>query len=114
MLILQCILGFHIQIIDLTNAFSQEDIWSGEPVFIELSRDFRSDEGQCDVFFFFEAASLWYENLRNGLLDHGFLMSKVDPYLFIYKTVICVVYVDDCLFWVRSQYEIINLMKSFK
>ena len=30
------------------------------------------------------------------------------------KTVICVVYVDDFLFWARSQYEIDNLMKSFK
>ena len=30
------------------------------------------------------------------------------------KTVICVVYVDDCLFSSRSQYEIDNVMKYFK
>ena len=30
------------------------------------------------------------------------------------KTVICVVYVDDFFFWVSSQYEIDNEMKSFK
>ena len=30
------------------------------------------------------------------------------------KTVICVVYVDGCLFWARSQSEIYNVMKSFK
>ena len=30
------------------------------------------------------------------------------------KTVICVVYVDDCLFWARSQSDIDNVMKSFK
>ena len=30
------------------------------------------------------------------------------------KTVICVVYVDDCLFWTRSKSEIDNVMKSFK
>ena len=30
------------------------------------------------------------------------------------KTVICVVYVDDCLFWACSQYDIKNVMKSFK
>ena len=41
-------------------------------------------------------------------------MSKVDPCLFMSKTVICVVYVDDCLFWARSQSEINNVMKSFK
>ena len=30
------------------------------------------------------------------------------------KTVISVVYVDDCLFWACSQSEIDNVMKSFK
>ena len=42
------------------------------------------------------------------------MMSKVDPCLFVSKTVICVVYVDNCLFWERSQYEIGNVMKYFK
>ena len=42
------------------------------------------------------------------------MMSKVDPCLFMSKAVICVVYVDDCLFWARSQSEIDNVMKSFK
>ena len=41
------------------------------------------------------------------------MTSKVDPCLFIYKTMICLVYVDDCLFWARSQSEIGNVMKSF-
>ena len=34
--------------------------------------------------------------------------------MFMYKTVICVVYVDDCMFWSDSQYDIDNVMKSFK
>ena len=42
------------------------------------------------------------------------MMIKVDPCLFMSKTVICVVYVDDYLFWARSQSEIDNVMKSFK
>ena len=42
------------------------------------------------------------------------MMGKVDPCLFMSKTVICVVYVDACLFWARSQYEIDNVMKYFK
>ena len=46
MLIFQCILGFQSQSIDLKNAFSQADIPSGEPVLIELPRDFKSDGGQ--------------------------------------------------------------------
>ena len=43
----------------------------------------------------------------------GFVMSKVDPCLFMSKTVICVVSVDDCLFWAGSKSEIDNVMKSF-
>ena len=42
------------------------------------------------------------------------MMRKVDPCLFMSQTVICVVYVDDCLFWARSQSDIDNVMKSFK
>ena len=42
------------------------------------------------------------------------MMRKMDPCLFMYKTVMCVVYVDDFLFWARSQYAIDNLLKSFK
>ena len=42
------------------------------------------------------------------------MMSKVDPCLFMSKTVICVVYVDYCLFWSGSQSEIDNVMKYFK
>ena len=48
-LILHCILGFQIQSIDFTKLFSQVDIPSREPLFIELPRDFNSDGGQGDV-----------------------------------------------------------------
>ena len=69
--------------------------------------NFKSDGGQHDVVIKLkkslygkaEAARLWYEKLRNGLLERGFVMRKVDPCLFMSKTVICVIYVDDCLFW---------------
>ena len=49
MLILQCIIGLKSQSIDFTNAFSQADIPSGDPVFIELPRYFKSNGGKCDV-----------------------------------------------------------------
>ena len=47
--IFQCILGFQSQIIYFANAFYQEDIPSGEPVFIKLPRDYNIDGVQCDV-----------------------------------------------------------------
>ena len=42
------------------------------------------------------------------------MMNKLDPCLFIYKTVMCVVYVYDFPFWERSQSDIDNVMNSFK
>ena len=122
MLILKCILGLQSQSIDFANAFDQADIPSRDPVFIELPRYFKSDGGQDDVFLRLkkslysqaEASRLCYEKFRNGFIDCGFVMSKVDPCLFMSKTVICVVYVDDCLFWAFSKSEIDNVMKSFK
>ena len=63
------------QSIDFTNAFAQADISSGEPVFIELPRNFKNDGGQHDVVLKLnkslygqaEAARPWYEKLRNSL-----------------------------------------------
>ena len=34
---------------DFRNYFAREYIPSGEPVLVELPRDFKSDIGQCDV-----------------------------------------------------------------
>ena len=74
---------------------------------MSLPGNFKSDGGQHDVVLKLkkslygqtEAARIWYEKLRNGLLERSFVMSKVDLCLFMSKTVICVVYVNDCLFW---------------
>ena len=122
MFILQCILGFQSQIIDFNNAFAQADIPSGEPVFVELPKYFKSDGGQDDVVIRLkkiiygqaEAARLWYEKLKNGLLKRDFVMNKVDLCMFMSKTAISVVYVDDLLFWESSQSKIDNAMKYFK
>ena len=102
MLIFQCIPGLQSQSIDFKNDFAQAYIPSGEPVFIELPRDFKSDGGQGDVFIILkkilygqsEAARLWYEKLRNSLLELNFVMRNVDTCLFMSETVICMVYAD--------------------
>ena len=47
------------------------------------------------------------------MLERSFVMSKVDPCIFMSKTLICVVYVDDFLFRERSQSYIDNVMKYF-
>ena len=54
------------------------------------------------------------KSLQNGILYCSFVAIKLDSCLFMSKTMTCVVYVDDLLFWERSQYDIDNIMKSFK
>ena len=41
-------------------------------------------------------------------------MSKVDPCLFLLKDIVCICYVDDCLFVAYKQEELDELLKSFK
>ena len=50
MLILQCILGFQSQIIDFKNSFAHANIPNGEPFFIELPRDLKSDKRNMMFF----------------------------------------------------------------
>ena len=86
-MIFQYIINLKSQSIDFTNYFAQVDIPSGGPVFIELPRDLKSDGGHHDVVLKLnkilygqaKAARLWYEKFLNGLLERGFVMSKVDP-----------------------------------
>ena len=74
MLILRCIVSLQSQIIYFTNAFAQADIISGDPVFIEIPRDFMSDGGQWGVVIGLnkilygqaEHSCIWYENLKNS------------------------------------------------
>ena len=69
--IMHCIIGFQSQSIDFTNSFYRDDIPIGDPVLIELTRDFKSYGGQWDVVLILnkilygqaESARLWYENL---------------------------------------------------
>ena len=44
----------------------------------------------------------FYPRIKNGLEQHGFQQSKMYPCLFYNKTVICLVYVDDYLFFAHD------------
>ena len=70
-LVIQCIIGLQSQSIGFTNDFYQADIPTGEPVFIEILKDFSSTVGYCDIFIRLnkilygqsKATWLWYEKL---------------------------------------------------
>ena len=89
------------------NTFAWADIPIGEHALIEIPSYFKSEEGgQFDVvkilnnilYVQVKYAHLWYEKFLNFLLDNNSVGRKVDPYLIIRNTVICVLCVYGCTF----------------
>eukprot|EP00957_Ditylum_brightwellii_P087635 6672167-Ditylum_brightwellii.AAC.1 len=48
------------------------------------------------------APRMWYDKLRAALEAKGFTACKADLSLFISKKVVCIIYVDDCLWFARD------------
>ena len=121
MLIMSCLLNLTTSSVDFSNAFAQADIPQSQTVYIEPPQGFTSENGDDIVLKLnkslygqAESPRLWYEKLKKGLKDRGFVMSKVDPCLFISKDIVCICYVDDCLFFAHKQEKLDELLKSFK
>ena len=55
-----------------------------------------------------------YYQLQNGLLDNGFVVRKVYTWFFVSKNVICVEYVDECIFFICSKFYIYKVLNYFK
>ena len=120
MLVLTCILDLKTQATDFSNAFAQATL--EKPVYLRPPARFRRDSWGSDpilklnksLYGQAEAPRLWYEKLSAGLTDRGFTASVVDPCLFISSKVICISYVDDCLWFYRNQKDMDDLLESFR
>ena len=49
---------------------------------------------------------VWFNHLKAGVEKRSFKASASDPCLFLHQDVICLVYVDDCLFFAHDQMKI--------
>jgi hypothetical protein len=95
-------LGLTTKQVDYTNAFVQADIHD-EEVYVSMPRGF-SLEGKVmklkkSLYGLRESPKNFFEHLKSKLIDNGFEQSSEDPCLFKSEKVICLVYVDDCLFF---------------
>ena len=61
-----------------------------------------------------ESPSNFFNFLKKNLEKSGFKQSSNDPCLFISPTVICLVYVDDCLFFSKSQKHIDESIEAIR
>ena len=121
MLILTLLRKLKCTQVDYVNAFAQSPLAS--PVYIEAPKGFHHDT-DSDVDFVLkltkslyglvQAPKLFYEHLKKNLLSRGFRPSPFDPCLFLNDKVICLVYVDDCLFFSPHQDNINKVITSLQ
>ena len=56
----------------------------------------------------------FFLHLKKGLEERGFTQSKFDPCLFLNNKVICLVYVDDCLFFGKETKDINKIIQDLQ
>ena len=119
MLVMTCILSLQTQATDFSNAFAQAEL--PEPVYILPPAKYHCPEWGQDpilklnksLYGQAEAPRLWYEKLKAGLEARGFTACIVDPCLFLSPKIICVQYVDDCLWFYRNKDDLDALLQTF-
>jgi len=67
-----------------------------------------------NVYGLKQAGNNWFVELRGSLLALGFAQSAHDPCLFIRKDCLVIVYVDDCLFFAKTDTILDTLIEQLK
>ena len=104
---------------DYTLAFVQAKLDGKDPpIFIEMPRMFEKPghvlKLKRSLYGMRQSPLNFYLHLKNGLEQRGFKQSKIDPCLFYSGKVICLIYVDDCLFFAKNSSEIDSIIKDLK
>ena len=95
--------GWATRQVDYTNAFAQANL--NEEVYLECPKMF-APKSRANVvlklvkslYGLRQAPRTFFEKLRDGLLERGYVQSQNDPCLFMKNGILCVVYVDDTIF----------------
>ena len=107
--------------VDYVNAFAQGDL--EEEVYLEIPKGFRADSDDGEEYVLKLKKSLYgmvqsprnfFNKLSSALHARGFRSSKIDPCLFIHEDMICLVYVDDCIFFARDVSKIEAMIEDLK
>jgi hypothetical protein len=107
--------------VDYDNAFAQATL--EENIYLKLPTGCTGKYGDDTVlklnkslYGLKQAAICWFDKLKDGLLAQGWTqpLPILEPCLFAKDGVICLVYVDDCLFFGRSNDKIQALIKEIQ
>jgi hypothetical protein len=117
LLILSVLLGLSTRQVDYTAAFVQAPI--KEKVYVDMPRGF-ADAGKClklnrSLYGLKQSPKTFFEFLKGNLESIGFKSNdELDPCLFISDKVICLVYVDDTLFYSPKAEYIDEVIKQLQ
>ena len=122
LMILSKVYKLKMRQVDYVQAFPQANLADGELVFMEIPDGFSLDGNKTDyclkllknVYGLRQAAFNWMNLLNAGLQKLGFKQSPNDPCLFTKKDIICVVYVDDTIFFSRDEKVINKTISALK
>ena len=107
--------------VDYSNAFAQGIL--NEVIYLKLPASCTGKFSENTVlklnrslYGLKQAAVCWFDKLKDGLLAQGWTqpLPHLEPCLFVKKGVICLVYVDDCLFFARDKTQIDTYIKEIQ
>jgi hypothetical protein len=103
-----CVLKLQTQQIDYTLAFCQASL--DEPIYVEMHQSYQVPgkvlKLKRSLYGLAVAPKLFFETLKEALEKRGFVPSKTDPCMFVHPKMMCLVYVDDCLFFSKDASDI--------
>lgn len=101
--------------VDFSNAFVQAKLKSGEHIYVEMPKGFEYSDSNNErhvlklkrsLYGLVQAPLYWGNHLKGALEKQGLKQSACDPCMFVGDGVICLTYVDDCLFFGKDQSKI--------
>ena len=109
--------------VDYVQAFPQAYQPEGENIFMEIPEGYDMGDKNRDEYCLQlikncyglkQAAYNWNNLLKSGFLSLGFRQSDHDPCLFCKDDVICVVYVDDTLFFSKDRSKVNEVISQLQ
>lgn len=123
LLILSLVFGYKSRQVDYVQAFPQASLSEEEKVFMEIPPGFRYEGSNSsnyvlrlrkNLYGLKQAAYNWNVMLTEGLKQIGFTQSKHDPCLFFKENIVCVIYVDDTIFFSKNDALINQTIKDLQ
>lgn len=116
LLVLSVVLKLATKQVDYVSAFIQAHIH--DDVYVEMPRGFR-EPGKVlklkrSLYGLRQSPRNFFEHLKGVLLKCGFQQSACDPCLFVADRVLCLTYVDDCLFFAPTEKDIDEMIRVLR